>query len=217
MAFGKGTAKAGAAQPAQSGFARKGAAGATGAKAGAKAKAPAKPGSMWAGLEDPNSRDPIIGQGHYFVEVLGAEVKVHPVNGTRTFKGSVKVLGCDGKCEDAEGDERCVIEMLDGKAAPFGRPRAGAFMAAAAGFDSVAAMSEFSPDGAFSDALLGESNQFSEAGATIVGRRMYVKVNRGNNVLSEDGQLTGDYYRECSYTHAEEDEQQVPAFEGVVQ
>lgn len=216
--------EAGPAKPGVGGFSRGAGGGGKGGgkvfnKGGGKGK-PGKAagkGSLWAGLKDPDNREPLLGVGDYRVCVESAVVNVHPQKGTRSFKGLVHVEATDGKCESEVGGPYGILEMLDGPAAVFGRPRAGAFIASASGFESVAAMDEFEPDGSFAGAMTGDANGYSESGATIVGRKMYVHVERGNNVTSEDGTPTGDYYRNCSYEAIGEDEQDVPAFEGVVQ
>lgn len=183
----------------------------SGAPAAAPAPAPAPAAafgaSPWKGVQSAKPRSPMLGTGDYVVRVIKNELGINPNSREQSFKGEVQVMWAEEGSLSRVGECCAVINKLHGRSAELGYQRSKAYIVAAAGFETDAEYDAFDPNGDFAQAVTGTSNAYSQAGYGIVGRLVRVRVSRGNDVLDDKKQPTGDYYREYSWSPYPEEHQ----------
>lgn len=181
----------------------------SGAPAAAPAPAPvaAFGASPWKGVQSAKPRSPMLGTGDYVVRVIKNELGVNPNSREQSFKGEVEVMWAEEGSLSRVGEHCAVINKLHGRSAELGYQRSKAYIVAAAGFETDAEYDAFDPNGDFAQAVTGTANAYSQAGLGIVGRLVRVRVSRGNDVLDDKKQPTGDYYREYSWSPYPEENQ----------
>jgi hypothetical protein len=164
--------------------------------AGAAARPPVKKKSRYAGIKEGKERDPMPEVGKYRFRIVSVEEAQNP----GTMKESVKVHVVPVELvgnEYQEGAQMlCLFMRTTAGLAEFKR-----CIRTAAGFDEVEAYDAFDPDGEFLDSCVGVQNEYSEAGATVLGRLVDCDVKRGKATGD------GDYYRNYHWTVVPEDEQ----------
>jgi hypothetical protein len=176
----------------------------------APAAAPvAAPGqSRWAGLQPARDREPMLDIGKYVVRVLMNELTNNAQTREETFKAHLEIMHAEEGSRSRVGDRVAVICKLVGPAAQRNAERMMSYIMAAAGFGDVAEYDTFDPQRRFIEAVQGVPNEYSAAGATIVGRLVWAYVSRGNDVLDKTTkQPTGDYYRDIIWVPVDESQQ----------
>ena len=170
--------------------------------------APPAGGSRWAGLQPARYREPMLDVGTYVVRVLSNELTRNGQTNEETFKGHVEVVHAEEGARSRVGDRAAVICKLVGPAAQRNAERMMSYIMGAAGYADVTEYDTFDPQRRFISAVQGEANEYSAQGATIVGRLVWARVSRGNDVLDKTTkQPTGDYYRDTIWTPVEEAQQ----------
>jgi hypothetical protein len=149
--------------------------------AGARTPPPKKK-SRYAGIVETN-RDPMPDVGTYRFRLVSCEEATNP----GTMKESIKIHVVPVTKVGSEYEEGAQMLCL--------------FMRTTAGFDSAEEYDAFDPDGEFIDSCMGVANEYSEAGATVVGRLVDCVVTRGKDTGN------GDWYRQYQWSVTPEDEQ----------
>lgn len=180
------------------------------APAGRPAAPPAPPArSRWAGVQCAKDRDPKFNPGHYVVRVLSNEITIKPDH-TRaeTFHGKCEIVWAAEGSEDHVGDQRVFWQPLS---TSYAFERVKSYVVAAAGYDEPS-YDAFDPEGGFLDSVCGTVNPASQpyidAGMTVVGRLVEVRVTRGREMLDpQTQQPTGDHWREHKWSPTPEEQQ----------
>jgi hypothetical protein len=178
-----------------------------------KGKAPtagAKPQvkkSRYAGIQNGKDRDPMPDVGHYRFRIVACEEGVNP----GTLAESVKVrvqpvkVAASGDAYENDGPQMlCLFMRTTAGLSEFKR-----CIVASAGFEDAEAYDAFDPDGEFIGACVGEDNDYSRSGLTVIGRVVDCDVTRGKDAVNKKtGQPTGDWYRNFRWTVVSDDEQE---------
>lgn len=169
--------------------------------AGAKPKPAAKPKPKKFGTAtDAVPRDPMLPEGSFRVRHIGAEELIHPVKKTLSWRVQFTPV-----TEGGPGEGETFIALFMNTTA--GVAEYQRYVMATAGYDSAAEYNEFDPEGDFFETVIGEANAFAEAGLTIERRLVDVRVTYGKACVGQDGQPTGDHYRNYKWTVVPDEEQ----------
>lgn len=157
--------------------------------------------SRYAGIVERN-RDPMPDVGKYRLRIVSLEEAQNP--GTMKESVKVKVVAVElvgNEYQDRGGEMLCLFMRTTAGLAELKK-----CVRHAAGFEDVDQYDAFDPDGFFIDACVGQANEYSNAGLTVVGRIVDTEVRKGKDTG------TGDWYRDYVWAVVGEDEQdQVPS------
>lgn len=171
------------------------------------ARPPTTHQSIWKGVQSADGRDPMLLVGDYVVRITENDLGENPNTQDRSFKGHYEVVWAADGSGSRVGESAAFIQKLTGKSGNYGRSRTKSYVVASAGYPDDASFDAFDPEGEFIDAVVGASNKYLQAFPnTIKGRLVRVRVSKGNDV-TDNGQPTGDYYREYSWSPIPEDQQ----------
>lgn len=197
--------------PANNKFAPKpGAAGAKPKPAAAKPKPKPK---KFGAATDATPRDPMLPEGDFRVRHLSGEELVHPSKKTISWRVQYMAVSEEGE----SGPYIALFMNTTAGIAEFQR-----YCVAMAGYEDAASFNEFAqsvmPDAdldeasdAFFTSVIGDANAFSEAGLTIEGRLTDVRVTYGKACVDQNGQPTGDHYRQYKWAVVSDEEQDTVA------
>jgi hypothetical protein len=176
--------------------------------AGAKPAAKPKPKKFGAAT-DATPRDPMLPEGEFRVRHLYGEELLHPVKKTLSWRVQFNAV------QNGEESGPFIALFMNTTAgiAEFQR-----YCVAMAGYENAqefnafaqAVMPDDDVDGAcdaFFTSVIGDANAFSAAGHRIEGRLVDVRVAYGKACLGQDGQPTGDHYRNYKWAPVPDDEQ----------
>lgn len=175
-----------------------------------QAAAPKKPAgaSRWAGVEAGKSNDPMPHPGMYRFRVLEAVEGYNPGTGSASQKIKLEIVTIYEQASEIHTVGEVVSAIYMGT--PAGMGETINMIMAAAGFDDFAAYKAYDNDGSgqATAAALGNANEFSEAGFTIVGRLFDCQVSRGKDVPPRAPEtVSTDFYRKYNSAPVAEDEQ----------
>ena len=168
---------------------------------------PVKKKSKYSGVKSQQPRTPMPRKGEYLLRLHEVATGHNPKKGTESHKLTLEVVEIldEGNTQHAVGDFVQPVFITAGPGHLSGLPRVKAATMAIAGYDDEQEYDAFDPDGFFIDATAHESNDFSTlayppteeeaAIAGIIGRVVYCKVTKGNDIPDSGG----DYYREYEW------------------
>ena len=160
--------------------------------------------SKYGGVKANEPRDPMPHIGLYRFRVLACEEGHNPGKGADSFKTHLEIVDLDEVAakNHEKGDTVFMPQRVGGNGSASGLARVKSFVMGAAGYDDEDEYDAFDPSGEFIDAQVGNRNDYSEAGLTIIGRLVDCEVTRGN--ATADG---ADYYREYAWAPVEDEGQ----------
>jgi len=180
--------------------------------AAAPARPPAAPPGRASRYADGREtrRDPMLEIGQEYLLRVGPafagaayalESGYNPGTGRESVKAHLEVVESSGGSL-RPGDRAVVIFFVT----PAGASATKAFVRAAAGFEDEREYDDFDGrTGAFIEAQLGAANQFAEA--SIVGRLVACRVQKGKPIKNDDGQPTGEFYQNYVWAPVPDTEQ----------
>ncbi len=169
-------------------------------------RTPPKPVSRYAGIKAGEDRDPMLGVGDYRVRIAELLEGVNPGKGNRmSTKVGMQIVTIydEANTQHREGDVVKAVHLHT----TAGLSELKRQVMQSAGYEVEEEFDAFEEgnEGALIDASLGRDNAFFQAGFTIVGRLVDVRVSKGNDTGS------GDYYRKYSWAVVDEAEQDLVA------
>jgi hypothetical protein len=151
--------------------------------------------SRYAGIVE-RDRDPMPDVGGYRFRIVGAEEATNPGTMKESIKIHVRPVELVGNEYQDGAQMLCLFMRTTAGLAELKR-----CIRFAAGFEEVEAYDAFDPEGEFIDACMGVVNEYSEAGATVIGRLVDCNVSRGKDTGN------GDWYRQYQWAVVPEAEQ----------
>lgn len=167
----------------------------------------AQDASFWHGVQSAQDKAPMLHPGTYRVRVLGCEQGFNPQTREASFKGHLEVVYAWEGATNHVGDRAAIVNKLAGQGLQRARERTKAFVVAAAGYPDDAAYARFDPEHKFLASTVGAANEYSQAGHTLVGRLVDVRVTKGNDKIDKKTGAVVDYYREYAWAVVPEDQQ----------
>lgn len=172
--------------------------------------APAKPlkqaKARYGGITATAPKPDFPTYGSYCFEILNFEEgELIEGKDTQSVRLTVKVIESEGDEAQPAGTECFVAFRVQGGGATAGKGRMKAFIVAASGFADEEAYNAYDPDGFGIDALLGYAAPAPYAGTSLVGRRVFCEVAKGNEMRDrETKKPTGQFFSEYTWAPAED-------------
>lgn len=170
--------------------------------------------NRYSGVKAAAGRHPQPQPGKFLFKVLKTYETENPGKGHRaTYHAELEVVECipSGQLVNPPGSTVAFIQVVSGTSATMGPPRVKAFVMAATGFETEEDYDQMDPQGQFINATAGRRGMVYPDGTPIVDNPLggvYVacEVSPGNPVM-KNGQPTGEYYMNYSWSPAAGPEQ----------